>query len=259
MNDQTTAENNAAATADASVDQSQGADTGNVSTEAGTPVDGDAAVDPVKPPIIGKEFVYFFKTDVLRDSDGKAIGKGRKHPDVKAILPVPVTLEEVIERAQKEPKIVQLVLDALNDQIFLAGRAQINAWREDNPEGDFTPALFDLNKLSLEYIATLDRKSRGAYAPSDDELKSFAEDYSDVMINTVQYDTKKVATHVDLFKKGCIKIKTNKVALGKLRDVMAIYASRTENMEEQEQVYEWLTARIERWIKAEEKDYSEAI
>lgn len=214
---------------------------------------------PETPVIVGKEFTYFFKTDILRDDTGKAIGKGRKHPDVKAILPVPTSLAEVLERAAKEPKIEALVLESLNDAIFLAGRAQINAWREDNPEGDFNPTLFDLSKLSLEAIASMDRKSRGAYAPSDEELKSFCDDYTEVMLNLVQYDPKKVATHADLFKRGCIKIKTNKVALGKLKDVMAIYASRTPNMEEQEQVYEWMTARMDRWIKAEEKDYSEAI
>lgn len=258
MNDQTSAENQASAEATTEV--------GSLATDAGTEVatteGGDAATDPAAPAaptIQGKEFTFFFKTDVLRDADGKAIGKGRKHPDVKAILPVPTTLEEIVERAKAEPKIATLVLETLYDAIFLAGRAQINAWREDNTEGDFKANNFDLSKLTLEAIALMPPKARGAYAPSDDELKAFAEEYSDVMLNAVQYDAKKVATHVDLFKKGCMKIKTNKVALAKLKDVMAIFASRTENMEEQEAVYEWLTTRIDRWLKAEEKDYSEAI
>ena len=90
-------------------------------------------------------------------------------------------------------------------------------------------------------------------------MKAFCEDYADIMLNEVQYDPKKVANHCELFKKGCAKLRTNKKALGMLRDVMAVYASKTKSMDDHQQVFGWLDGRIDRWIKAEERDYSEAI
>lgn len=208
----------------------------------------------------GKEYTFFFKKSPVRDAEGKKIGEGRKHPDVKAVLPVPLTMEDVIAAIGAQPKVADLVLEALQGVVYDAARAQINGWREDAGEdADFTADKFDLDKLRLEYLATLERASRAGYAPSDEEMKAFCEDYADVMLNIVAYDAKKVSNHCELFKKGLTKLRTNKKALGMLRDVMALYASKTSSMEDHAQVFGWLDGRADRWIKAEEKDYTDAI
>lgn len=209
---------------------------------------------------VGKEFTFFFKKSVVRDNDGKKIGEGRKHPDVKAVLPVPLSLQDIMAAIDAQPKVAELLLEAAQDLVYNAARAQINEWREDaGDEADFTADKFALDKLRLEHLATLERSSRAAYTPGDDEMKAFCEDYADIMLNEVQYDAKKVANHCELFKKGVAKLRTNKKALGMLRDVMAVYASKTKSMDDHAQVFGWLDGRIDRWIKAEEKDYSEAI
>lgn len=208
----------------------------------------------------GMKVSYFFKTEKLVDTDGNEVGNGRKHPTVEAILPKP-TAQDVIDILSKQdiPNAARtLVMEAIENIVFLAGRAQINEWREKNPEGTFTVNNFDLAKLSLEAIALLPKKQRGGYSPEDAELKAFAEDYKQVMLNAVGYDAKKVGVHVKNLEKGLVKLKGEKKILELLRGFLDTWAAHTTQMEEHAQVYEWLGERIAKWLKAEDKDLTEA-
>jgi hypothetical protein len=220
--------------------------------------------------LIGKEMKYFFKTEKIKDADGKVIGDGRKHPDVVAVLPVP-TVEDVINfvshlnetgadgKKTAAAKVADLILEALQDVVFQAGRSQINDFLEKNPEGTFTATNFDLSKLSLEYIASLERGQRGAWAPSDEDLKLFNEDYTNVFVHQVNYDPKKVKVHCDQFDRAFSKIKSDKVALGKMQDFLTIWASKTSNMDTLLQTYEYLVGKIHKFLKAEEKNFADAL
>lgn len=209
------------------------------------------------PVLNGKEFKYFFKTETLKDEEGNDMGKGRKHPDVSAVLPVP-SVEELIQELSQEGPVRTLILDSVYDTIFLAGKLQINEWREKNPEGTFTPTLFDLSKLTLRAIALTPKKERGGWAPSEQDVKDFVEDYKHVMVHVVGYDPKKVGTHCKNFEKGLTKIKGDKPILAKVKELLTMWAARTESIDENQQTYEWYVARIERWLKAEEKNTVEA-
>lgn len=205
----------------------------------------------------GKEFKYFFKTEKLVDADGNEVGEGRKHPDVKAVLPVP-TAEEVVQMLATGGPAAQLIMDSIQDTIFLAGRAQINAWREQNPEGTFTATNFDLEKLTLTAIALTPKKERGGWTPSEEELKAFIADYTNVMVHQIGYDPKKVGTHCKNFEKGLVKIKSEKPILAKVKELLTMWASKSEAIDEHSQTFDWFNARIDRWMKAEEKNTAEA-
>lgn len=209
-------------------------------------------------PVTGMEVKYFFKTEKLKDAEGSEVGDGRKHPDVIAVLPKPTADEvaEILTGPDSATKV--LVMDAIENIIFLAGRSQINEWREKNAEGTFTANNFDLDKLTLQAISMLPKKSRGGYAPSDDELKAFCEDYKAVMLHKVGYDAKKVGTHVKNLAQGLVKVKTEKKILEILRNLLDQWAANTEAMDDHQQVFEWLSERIAKWLKVEEKDVADA-
>lgn len=232
--------------------------------------------EPATPQIAnGKKFSYFFKTEKIKDADGNSIGDGRKHPTVEAVLPVPQA-GDIIEALSyvgeteksadgrtdvptKAAKVAALILETVQDLIYQAGRGQINDFLEKDPKATFTATNFDLSKLTLETVALMDRGSRGAWAPSEEDLKSFCEDYTNIMVQEVQYEAKRVKVHCDQFTKGFVKIKNDKVALGKMQEFLVGYASRTQNMEGNTQTYEWLDARLKRYIAAEEKNFADAL
>ena len=199
-----------------------------------------------------KEFKYFFKTTKLTDETGAPIGEGRKHPDVVVSLPVPDT-EQVIQLLAQEGPVRKMLMDAVEDVIFSAGRQQINSYLENNPDGTFTNEMFDLSKLTLEAIALIPKKERGAWAPGKEDLDAFCEDYKQVMVHDIGYDAKRVGTHCNNFSKGLIKIKNDKPILAKVKELLLTWAAKSPNIDEHQQTYDWFVARIEKWLKAEEK------
>jgi hypothetical protein len=238
--------------------------------------------------INGKEFKYFFKTPTIKDENGKEIGKGKKHPDVKAVLPVPTPVDIInylshsgevdkVDTGEKNKdgtpvikevptaaaKVARLIMEGVEDMVFQAGRAQINDWLEKNqdknPDAQFSPTLFDLSKVGLEYIATLERGQRGAWAPSEDDLKAFCEDYTMIFVNEINYDPKKVKVHCDQFEKGLAKLKNDKPAVKKMQEFLNVWATKTSNMEVNADTYEWLQNRAKKYLAAEEKNYADAL
>lgn len=207
--------------------------------------------------INGKEKKYFFKTVNLTDDDGKETGETFKHPDVITVFPVPST-EEIIELLQTNDAVRKLINDWIFDGICAQGKSQIEQWWENNPGKVFTPTEFDLNKLTLEYIATIPPKQRGAWAPDKDDIKSFVTDYKEVMLNKVGYDPKKVAHHVKNLEKGLAKIKGEKEILRRMQDLLTLYAANSEQLEEQQQTFDWFSNRIDKWLKVEEKPQIDA-
>lgn len=205
------------------------------------------------------EFNFFFRTDKVRDDEGKVIGTGRKHPDVKAQLPIP-TYSQLIEVLQAGGKEAELLLDAVTSEIDRAARAQINDWRENNlPEANFTANNFDLSKLTLTAIANTPRGERGGAAISDEDWTAFLDDYAHIMVHVVGYEEKKVKLAVMHFKVQLRRIKNDKAAVQKLLDLLNVWATKTESLEDHMACYEDLTKRAAKYLKAEEKNVSEAL
>lgn len=223
------------------------------------------------PTVVGKTFKFFFKSPVIKDEQGNEIGKGPKPPTVVAVLPTP-SPTEIIEalghlnetedgKKTVAAKIADLLIEQIDDIIFQGGKQQIGYWQEKNPGKNFSATDFDLSRLTLEYLATLPKGQRGAWAPSDEELKSFNEDYSSVMIELVNYDPKKVKIHCDIFLKGLARVKSDKVAVAKMKDLLTVYASKKDedSFGEYSQVYDWLMTKADRYLAAEERDYASGL
>lgn len=224
-----------------------------------------ATAETVKAPEIpvgqrtNQEFSFFFRTDKVRDNEGKVIGTGRKHPDVKATFPIP-TYQDMIALLQQGGKEAELMHEALIAEIDRAARNQINDFREEKGlDVDFTPSMFNLDKLSITAIANTPRGERGGPAISDEDWTAFLEDYKTTMVEKVGYDPKKTALAQVHFKVQFRRIKNDKAAVTKLLDLLNVWATNTENLEDHAAVYEDLAKRAKKYLTAEERNVSEAL
>lgn len=206
-----------------------------------------------------REMSFFFRTDKVRDDEGKIIGTGRKHPEVKAVLPLP-TYAQLIAHLQAGGKVAELILEAAAAEIYNAARVQINDWRENNPpEANFTTTNFDLSKLSIEAVAETPARERGGAAISDEDWTAFLEDYAHTMIHVVGYEERKVKLAVMHFKVQLRRIKNDKPAVQKLLDLLNVWATKTTNLEDHTAAYQDLVKRAEKYLKADEKNVAEAL
>lgn len=204
-------------------------------------------------------FKFDFRTDKTRDDEGKVIGTGRKHPTVKAPLPIP-TYQQLAAYCQEGGKEAALILEAVMAMIDTAARSQINDFRETQGlDKDFTPTNFDLDKLTLTAIANTPRSERGGPAISDEDWTAFLEDYLHVMTKDVGYDEKKAKLHVMHFKVQLRRVKNDKASVKKLLDFLNIWATKTEALEDHQLCYEDLTRRATKYLNAEEKNLVEAL
>jgi hypothetical protein len=154
-----------------------------------------------------------------------------------------------------------MLMEAANNIVFDAAKAQIADWRENNPaEANFTPTNFNLAELSFSAIANKPKSERGGPTISDEDWTAFLEDYAGVMTSpAVGYDAKKVKLHVDHFKVQLRRIKNDKASVQKLLDLLNVWASKTESMEDHETAYESLKGKAEKYLKAEEKNVFDAL
>lgn len=206
-----------------------------------------------------QEFTFFFRTDKVRDDEGKVIGNGRKHPDVKAVLPIP-TFADLAAAISEGGKVAQMVLESVTEQIYSCARMQINEFREAKGlDKDFTASDFDLSKLSLAAIANMPKSERGGPAISDEDWTAFLDDYAHVMVHSVGYEERKVKLAVAHFKVQLRRVKNDKPSVQKLLDLLNIWATKTEALEDHVTCYEDLVKRANKYLNAEDKNLSEAL
>lgn len=204
-------------------------------------------------------FSFHFRTDKVRDDEGKVIGTGRKHPTIEAVLPIP-TYTNLIEQLQAGGKEAEVILDSVKAMIYAAGRDQIDSWRESNGlDKDFNVTAFDLGKLTLTAIANTPKADRASAAISDEDWTAFLNDYTHVMVQTVGYDANKVKLHVTHLKVQLRRVKNDKPSVQKLLEFLNIWASKSEALDDHVECYNDLVKRANKYIKAEEKDLSSAL
>lgn len=253
--------------------------------DTNTPVAGDAAAPVVTPapttppaaPAAPNDYVdmkmqnFHFKKekDVLAvDENGKVkkddkgndvvMEVGKKHPTVAMYLPVPKTarLIEILSDPAKFPKENELIQSAIYDVVYSVARGQINEFRdaETNKGKTVTQAVLNLDKLDFTAIANTPRAERGAYAPSDEELKAFLDSYLKVMPVLAGKKEEVIKNHLVLFQGGFKKQKAQKDILELMAGMVAIYLSTgpADEVEENLQVAEYFVNKLDRWLKAEE-------
>jgi hypothetical protein len=202
------------------------------------------------------EMKFHFRTEKIRNEKNEVIGEGKKHPEVKAVLPIP-SKEELIDFIAAGGKEYEFLQEAVQDQIKLAARAMINDFRDNNPDKEVTPDVFDLSKLTFTAIANMDKRDRAPEIP-EEVWNAFFEDYKAVLTQLGQAP-ERVQKHVVLFKSQFRTARYDKPALSILKDRLNMWASKTENMEDHEDCFNVLNNKLDKYLKADEKNLVEAL
>lgn len=239
------------------------------SNEQGTEV----AVQTTAPKgYVPKEIKFTFKSRKLKTDDGKEIGDAFKPEALIASIPVPssqliaeyLVAPEPVAPTDAEGKVLplvlttqqkvrQLILDSVYALIKDQGKDQLDTILEELKEGrNLTVADLDFDKLSLEFIASLEPGRRGAAAITDEEWNTFFEDYKIVMVQAAGLDQKKIDAHIDIFKNPT-KVKTRKDMLAVLIQRLDLYAANSTKLEETGTPYQRLSGKFEKWVKEEDK------
>jgi len=236
-----------------------GAGTGQSTGTSGNVV----LVDPPVPEGMHAE-MFHFRKEKVKDAEGNEVGEAFKHPSVKIPLPIP-TKEEVLaimsapsegegSRASEQ----RFLLDLISDALYSQARDQINAYRDENPKATVTANIIDYSKLSITALANMPASERGNKV-SDEDMAAFINDYSAIMPAALNKEAKKIAAQTNILEKGLRTVRTDKKVLDVMKDVLAVWAATTANLEEHQKVYDMLTGRITKWMSAEPKNVLDSI
>lgn len=205
--------------------------------------------------------VFHFRKETIKDPEtDQVITESYKHPSLKVPLPVP-TKEELLaiftapsegegNRASEQKYLLDLVSSAFYDQ----AREQINEFREDkaNVGKEVTADALDYNKISITALANMPASERGN-KPTDEEMKDFISDYVAVMSAGTQYGAAKIKAQVGVLEKQLAQVKTAKPVLEAFNLLLNQWAELTtkEAVSENQKVYDFLMARIKKWLAKE--------
>jgi len=181
---------------------------------------------------------FHFKKDEL----------GVKRPTVELALPVP-TVETVTSMLADE-KQRNYLLSVLADQVYLQARQQIG--NEQNPVNKQDE--LDLSKLTMEFIASIPPSERRGGGISKETWTDFFKDYTEVMPSVTGKNKEQVENAGKLFVARLQPVKTQKKILAFLQSQLALWFTNTQAGEDFAEVYEFLTGKIEDFLKRDEAE-----
>lgn len=205
-----------------------------------------------------KETDYHFKKEKIKDDKGNVIGEGKKHPSIKVALPVP-NAQGILDIVQAGGKELELLLDAAFEVVYGAGRTIINDLRSKAPEGEVKAEMVDVNQLLWSVIANMPKAERRGLGIAEEDWDQFAADYRAIMPKVTGKDADRIEKHIQLFKKKFYPCRNDKKALGVLQDMLNLWATNTAAMEDNTEVFEYLSGRVASLMKEEEKILAEAL
>jgi hypothetical protein len=194
-----------------------------------------------------RPYKFSFKTVVLKDDDGKEIGKS-KRPTVELNLPVP-SVQGLIQAIEVGGTQLALLQEAAENIILARAREIINE-REDVSQENFP---FDL--ITWEAIANMpasEKRGRGIPKETWDE---FSVDYISVMPALTGKTEKQISAAAEILLDKFNKLKTNrdyKKIVRLLLDQLAIYINNSANAETYMECVTFLTEKGNKILTAEE-------
>lgn len=200
-------------------------------------------------------YKFNFKSRKITNEAGEEIGRTKKQESVIATLPVPSSEEIINYLSQPDSAVAKLIRDAVSRIVVDAARDQFDEVIDgfgDDASKSVTAGHLDYDKLTLDFISTIPPSQRGGTALTDDDWKSFFEDYLAVMVQVTGKEEKRIKNHIDLFKKPQ-KAKSAKDVLQVLIDQLDIYMASSANLEDTAVCAERLRNRFDKWLTEPEK------
>jgi hypothetical protein len=186
-----------------------------------------------------KEYKFNFKT-----TKDKETGEESKRPSIELKLPVP-SIEGIVTILQSGGKQLELLQEAVSAIIVAQARSILN----DNES--MTVDLFPAEQCTWEFIANMpEAEKRGRGIPKE-LWDDFITDYVSVMPKLAGKTEEQVALAANLFAKKLAPVKTNKKALNKLAEQLAIYLNSAPSAESYFDCIKFLDEKIKLLLNAE--------
>lgn len=165
------------------------------------------------------------------------------------VLPVPYPsvqgIVNILERGGKE---LELLKEAVEGVITSAVRDLLN------DDYKLNATNFPAEKVSWEYIANLPKAQRRGGGIPKETWEAFAQDYCEVMPEVTGKSLDQVATAAKLFTTRLANVKTNKPVLEFLVSQLSIYADKSENAAEFQEVIEFLLEKADNFLNLSDED-----
>lgn len=171
---------------------------------------------------------------------------GNKRETIELQLPKP-TFDGILSALEDEKQQQYIIECVYADQVY---QARLQVGDEAKPVNK--QEELDISKLTIEAIANLPPSERKGAGISKETWKEFAEDYIAIMPSLQGKTVENVTNAAKIFVARMQPCKTNKAVLARLKDYLSFYFTKTTKAEEMQEVYQFLTDKIEAFLKLDE-------
>ncbi len=187
---------------------------------------------------VDREFKFSFKKQTVVNELGEEV----KRPPVTLTVPIP-TFQGIVAAIDADPKVIQLVLDMAEESI----KDQIRSLLTDEEHPVNRQEDLDLSKLTLSFIANLPKSERTGGGIAKDTWAEWEKDYIETMV-AIRGDTdpkaaEKVGRAAKLFTGRLNQCRTDKPVLKYLREQLALWATKSKNVDDFGDVFQYLDGR----------------
>lgn len=201
-----------------------------------------------------KQFKFNFKTVILKDEEGKEIGKS-KRPTVELMLPVP-SVEGIAAAAAAGGNQLALLLEAVENIVTARARELVNDNESINQEN------FPFDQITWEAIANLPAAEKRGRGIPKEVWEEFSADYIQVMPALTGKTEKQIAAAAEILLDKFNKLKGNKdykKIVKLLLDQLSVYMNSAANAETYMDCISFLTDKGTRILTAEEVSLLESL
>lgn len=186
-----------------------------------------------------KDYKFNFKT-----TKDKETGEESKRPSIELKLPIP-SVEGIVKILENGGKGLELLQEAVASIIIAQARSILN----DNEA--MTGAEFTADQCTWGFIANMPEAEKRGRGIAKEVWDDFTADYISVMPGLAGKTEEQVSLAAALFAKKLAPVKTNKKALGKLAEQLAIYANSAPQAEQYFDCIKFLDEKIKLLLNAE--------
>lgn len=203
-------------------------------------------------PVVQNQEVSFHFKKPRKGPDGKEptdeLGQPiAVRPTVKLQVPLP-TFEGVISALENE-KTRDYILELVGEAVKAAARGQVDD--ETSPVNKQEDLRLD--HLTLSFLANIPKAERRGAGIAKETWAEWEKDYISTMIEATGKDAEKVGNAAKIFTARLQPAKTNKPVLKFLMGQLSMWAERSQNLEEFQDVWEFLTKKGDEFLAADEQ------
>ena len=166
-------------------------------------------------------------------------------------LRIPAPTAWGVMLALKDEKQRDYILDILQNNIADAVRAQLSPDDLSGPAPVTKQEELDMSKLTLAYLANEPRGARKGTGIAKETWDAFLVDYVSTMVQKTGLEQAKATYAGKILVQRFNPVRTNKPVISKLIDRLGVWAEKSDNVADFQDVFDYLVSRAETLIKAD--------